>query len=102
MGDMEASALLFPWMRMPVVDGSSPFGAICGSYLRRLTLAWLVYFTDAAQLIGALAVVRPWLGKADGGNTATPLHLRAPPCSATAPCSSRPSCGSVCSSWSKC
>ena len=46
-----------------------PLGAICGSYLHRLMLAWIAY------LIGALAVVGTWLGKADNGNTATPRHL---------------------------
>ena len=53
----------------------APLGAICGGYLRQLTLAWLVYFIDAAQLIDELAVVGPWFGEADGGNTTTPLHL---------------------------
>ena len=74
MGGVEASAWPFLWVCMPIVVVGTPLGAICGSYLRWLTLAWLVYFIEAAQLIGALAVVRPWLSEADGGNTATTLH----------------------------
>ena len=42
-----------------MVGAGAPFGAICGGYLRQLMLAWLVYFIDAAQLIGELAVVGP-------------------------------------------
>ena len=57
------------------VVGGAPLGAICGSYLHWLTLAWLVYFIDAVQLIVALAVVGSWIGRTDGSNTATPLHL---------------------------
>ena len=77
MGSVDANAWPFLWVCIPIVVGGAPLGAICGSYLPRLTLACLVYFMDAAQLIGVLAVVgcEPWPGEADGGNTATPLHL---------------------------
>ena len=54
MGGVDASARLLMWVCIPMVVGGAPLGAICGSYLHRLMLAWLVYFIDAAQLIDAL------------------------------------------------
>ena len=54
MGGVEAGARPFLWVCMPIVVIGAPLGAICDSYLHPLTLAWLVYFIDAAQLIGAL------------------------------------------------
>ena len=59
MGGVEAGAWPFLWVCMPMVVVGAPLGAICGGYLRQLMLAWLVYFIDAAQLIGELAVVGP-------------------------------------------
>ena len=45
---------------VPVVVVGAPLGSVLGSYLHRLVLACFVYFTDFAQLAGALYVVRPW------------------------------------------
>ena len=42
MGGLEAVAQPFLWGCMPMVIGGGPLGAICGSYLHRLSLAWLV------------------------------------------------------------
>jgi uncharacterized membrane protein YfcA len=75
MGGVEAAAWPFLWVCMPIVVIGAPLGAMCGSYFHRLTLAWLIYVIDFAQLLGALAIVRPWLSKARGGKTDTPLHL---------------------------
>lgn len=77
MGGVEEDAWPFLWVCMPIVVVGAPLGAICGSYLHRLTLAWLIYIIDAVQLIGALAIVRPWLSKANGGVTDTPALLSA-------------------------
>ena len=64
---------------MPMVGGGAPLGSICGGSLIQLIIPWLVYFIDAAQLIGGVAVVGPWLSKANGGNTATPLITQTQP-----------------------
>ena len=64
---MEAGALLFMWVCMPMAVVGALLGAICGSYLHRLTLAWLVYFIDAAQLIGALPRRLSTAGRYRGG-----------------------------------
>ena len=44
MGSVEADAWPFLWVCMPIVVSGAQLGAICSSYLHRLTLAWLVYF----------------------------------------------------------
>ena len=54
MGVIETGARPFLWVCMPMTVVGAPLGAICGSYLHRLTLAWIVYFIDAAQMISAI------------------------------------------------
>ena len=39
MGGVEAGARPFLWVCMPMVVVGAPLGAICGGYLRQLTLA---------------------------------------------------------------
>lgn len=56
---------------VPVVVIGAPLGSFLGSHVHRLTLASIIYLIDAAQLIGALYVVRPW----STNKTDTPLHL---------------------------
>ena len=67
MGGVEAGARPFLWVCMPMVVVGAPFGAICDSYLHPLTLAWPVYFIDAAQLIGALPRWLSTAGRYRGG-----------------------------------
>lgn len=47
----------FLYACMPIVVVGAPLGSILGSHLHRLTLAWIVYFIDTLQLIGAYALV---------------------------------------------
>jgi len=61
---------------VPIVVIGAPMGALVGSYFHRLVLAGLVYFVDAAQLIGALAVVQPWSDlRCNASTRCTPGHL---------------------------
>ena len=55
----------------PIVVIGAPVGAFLGSHWHRLTLAFVVYILDFAQLVGALYVIQPWTTK----HTDTPLHL---------------------------
>ena len=64
---VEAGARPFLSVCMSMVVVGAPLGAICGSYLYRLTLAWLVYIIDAAQLIRALPRRLSTAGRYRGG-----------------------------------
>jgi hypothetical protein len=56
---------------VPVVVIGAPLGAIISSHMHRLTLAYLVYILDSAQLISAIAIIKPW----SHNHTSTPLEL---------------------------
>lgn len=56
---------------VPVVVVGAPIGAIISSHFHRLTLAWLVYILDTAQLLGALIILQPWTSK----HTSSPILL---------------------------
>jgi len=71
MGGVEEDAWGFLLVCAPIVVFGAPFGSFLGSHFHRLTLAGIIYFIDAAQLAGALYVVRPWTDH----KTSTPLHL---------------------------
>lgn len=60
---------------VPVAVIGAPFGSCVGSHFHRLVLAFMVYIVDVAQFILALIVVKPWLSKAGGGSTDSPVHL---------------------------
>ena len=51
---------------VPVVVLGAPLGSVLGSWVHRLTLARMIYFTDLVQLVGALVIVKPWLGEDAG------------------------------------
>ena len=71
MGGVEVDAWGFFAVCVPIVVIGAPLGAFFGSYAHRLTLAFVIYIIDAAQLIGALVVIQPWSTL----KTDTPLHL---------------------------
>lgn len=71
MGGVNEDAWGFLLVCAPIVVIGAPIGSFLGSHFHRLTLAGIIYFIDAAQLIGALVVVRPWSDL----KTDTPLHL---------------------------
>merc|ERR1712147_336890 len=60
---------------IPIVVVGAPMGAMLSSHLHRLTLAAILYCVDFAQFVGALAVVKPWKHKRDGGKTDKPFNL---------------------------
>jgi len=71
MGGVEKDSWGFFLVCAPIVVFGAPFGSFVGSHFHRLTLAGIIYFIDAAQLVGALYVVQPWTTN----KTDTPLHL---------------------------
>jgi len=71
MGGVEEDAWGFLLVCAPIVVIGAPLGSFLGSHFHRLTLAGIIYVIDAAQLAGALYVVRPWTNH----KTNTPLHL---------------------------
>mmetsp|Transcript_26 Transcript_26/g.31 ORF Transcript_26/g.31 Transcript_26/m.31 type:complete len:418 (+) Transcript_26:135-1388(+) len=71
MGGAEPEAFKYLLVCIPIVVLGAPMGSVIGSHFHRLVLASFVYITDTVQLIGALAIVRPWSTL----KTDTPLHL---------------------------
>jgi len=71
MGGVEPEAIKYLLVCIPIVVIGAPIGSFLGSHCHRLVLASFVYILDAAQLVGALAIVQPW----SKHKTSTPLHL---------------------------
>lgn len=59
-GGVDPEAWRFLAISTPIVVLGAPIGSYLGSNLSRLVLAWLIYIIDAAQLIGAIVIVKPW------------------------------------------
>ena len=74
-GGVENDAWGFWACCIPIVVVGAPVGAMLSSHFHRLTLAGILYCVDLAQFVGAIAVVKPWLHKNDGGKTTEPLVL---------------------------
>lgn len=60
MGGVHPEAVRYLAVCVPIVTVGAPLGAVLGSHLHRRVLANGVFFIDVAQLVGALAIVRPW------------------------------------------
>jgi len=71
MGGVEHDAWGYFLVCVPIVCFGAPLGSLVGSHVHRLVLAWAVYLTDTVQLVGALAIVKPWTDD----KTDTPVHL---------------------------
>lgn len=74
-GGVHGQAWGFFAVCVPVAVIGAPFGSCVGSHFHRLVLAFMVYIVDVAQFILALIVVKPWMSKAEGGSTDSPVHL---------------------------
>merc|ERR1711988_406612 len=57
MDEISDEARYYLYACLPIVVVGAPLGSILGSHLHRLTLAWIVYIIDTAQLIGAYFLV---------------------------------------------
>jgi uncharacterized membrane protein YfcA len=59
----------------PIVCIMAPVGSILSSHFHSSVLAWLIYFIDAIQFLGALIIIKPWLNISEGGKTDEPGKL---------------------------